>query len=216
MRQVNHAHFTPIWRLPSPTRRVLELFQRQRWEICDRPSDRLNYGLFWAQRYYLEQRFKHKNVQTNAFLFWHGHTVCPCYCFRTLVVILFKIFFIYFLSWTELNWNLWVLNPVPTWPGLLQILKLLVCYVPVLHDTCDFSLLLIYQCDQGFAMLLCDCTGLNRDVRVYVSCLFGLNLTSFTFLICWKMLDLWVHVLTRVTGRVDFRRCVCPPDSKIK
>ena len=34
------------------------------------------------------------------------------------------------------------------------------------------------------------------------------------------MLDLWVHVLTRVFGRVDCLGCVCvcvcPPDSKIK
>ena len=35
---------------------------------------------------------------------------------------------------------------------------------------------------------------------------------------CWKMPDLWVHVLTRVTDRVDCFGCVCvfPPDSKIK
>ena len=36
----------------------------------------------------------------------------------------------------------------------------------------------------------------------------------FSYLL--KMLDLWVHVLTRVTGRVDCSGCVCAPDSKIK
>ena len=40
----------------------------------------------------------------------------------------------------------------------------------------------------------------------------------FSYLL--KLLDLWVHVLTRVTGRVDCFGCVCvcvcPPDSTIK
>ena len=36
----------------------------------------------------------------------------------------------------------------------------------------------------------------------------------FSYLL--KMLDLWVHVLTRVTGRVDCLMCVRPPDSEIK
>ena len=60
--------------------------------------------------------------------------------------------------------------------------------------------------------------GLNRDVHVYVFCLLGWIWGVVLFLTCWKMLDLWVHVLTHVTGRVYHFRylCVCPPDSKIK
>ena len=38
----------------------------------------------------------------------------------------------------------------------------------------------------------------------------------FSYLL--KMLDLWVHVLMRVTGRVGwlFQMCVCPPDCRLK
>ena len=52
-------------------------------------------------------------------------------------------------------------------------------------------------------------------VMIFFSPDITLCLMSCTFLTCWKMLDLWVHVLTRVTGRVDCFGCVCT-DSKIK
>ena len=41
-----------------------------------------------------------------------------------------------------------------------SVLKLLVCWVPVLHDTCGFSLLFFLLC------YLCDSIGLYKDVRV--------------------------------------------------
>ena len=81
---------------------------------------------------------------------------------------------------------------------------------PHTQGACVFScnlLLLFFNVRVCYAIYVIVLVWIEMFVYRYFAC--WLNLMSCTFLICWKMLDLWVYVLTRVIGRVDcFGVCV--------